>query len=111
MLWTLILELTVFLAISLFRPEWLKGVASFLSLTSDAVIAARNVFRGTPQQIAMPAVSQNPVVDEVVEALVSQGAKRRKAQDAVTRAMQQSGPQLSFEDLWRAASLEWRKAA
>lgn len=107
MLWTLILEGSLFLAIALFRPEWLKRVASFLSLTSDAVTAAKNVFQQQQRPTAAPTPS---VVNEVVEALVSQGAKKKQAQDAVTRAMQQSGPKPSFEDLWRAASLEWRKA-
>ena len=99
--------------------ERISRILRYLGSTLYAMGDAAEVFSAKHRQYqkrGLPSVEVigapiNPVAAEVIDALVSQGARRNKAQTAVSRAIQVTGQSASFEDLWRQAAMEWRKAA
>lgn len=104
-----------FLAVAIFRPQWLRTIGGILCRLSDAMIAARETFhqseapkRTTPARKPTPPTSEvieipTPTQQDVIKALVAQGAPKRKAEQSVKAAAAMLPADVDFTELWRKA--------
>jgi len=114
----------LFIAIGWFCPQVFKIVGALLYSLGEACENLRSIFNGTYCGIrskGLHVVAQKPVPPaarvmeskstpeltevqtDVLQALVTQGANRKKAEASVLAASIELPKNVSFEDLWRKA--------
>jgi hypothetical protein len=102
------------IAIAWYRPIWLKALGNGLIRLSDAMQTARGVFQGSKPAaavkrqkgpVAATQLSLTPTQQDVLDALLSHGARKSDAKKLLNRAIAELPATADFIELFRKASL------